>query len=832
MFFSTGVDLQNALSALPASKKGSYVAFDSFFYSQQYMSGGLYSGSLSPIEHFVQIGAARGNKSNATFDPVFYKAKYPADLANSGFDAADLIYHFMRFGLDEGRIPNATFNTFDAAGYLNKYPDVGAFVNSNLALFNGSASNGAIAHYVKFGAFQGFSPVFTIPPVSTEGTAFTLTTGNDSIPGLTGSNGATSTANGDTISALIDANSTLNNGDSINAGAGVDTMNIRVVATPANGPAVAPSISNLEKIFIKNESTADGFQLSFSNISGVTEVWSKDSAEASRTLASGVDPTVTVGMQDTAGSAFGVNFKGDRTGSSDAFTLALSGAGTENLPTVFVLTDPTGNATDSSFEIANIVSKTKSSLIFLDQASLKTINVTGDAFLSLAESNSSFSELSKVDASQMTSGGIKIRALGSVESGFQFIGSGSDDTVQLKNGTINTASLLAGGGGKDTLASLNFNNLSTAAVNAATGFEVLQGLNGVENFTASVLTSINEFLFTGNAASNNGFTIEGIEDNDGIALSTDIISGGNFALRLSGKNAGTTANLELRSISNFSGEVVLTATSNNNPRFGIELVSGINKLVIDSTGTSSKANVIETSKQNDSGFAISNVGTSLFSVTGSHDLSIMAKVGVDISNGQRLDGFTKAANVDASNFSGVLRIAGSGSADVINGGSGADIIYGQNGADILTGNGGADQFRLSGFDNSTDLIKDFIKGVDKIGLSFNFSNTRGSQAGATLESTDYVSNRDGITAIGNSDAGKIIELQKGLSGSQIATDSASAAVEAWILVFNTDTQKAELWHDDNWSNATNRDHVVTFENIVNLAGVQGFVATDFVEFIY
>jgi len=189
-------------------------------------------------------------------------------------------------------------------------------------------------------------------------------------------------------------------------------------------------------------------------------------------------------------------------------------------------------------------------------------------------------------------------------------------------------------------------------------------------------------------------------------------------------------------------------------------------------------------------------------------------------------------NVDASSFTGELRIAGSTSNDLIVGGSNADIFYGQSGADTLTGNGGADQFRLNGNNNQVDTITDFTQGTDKIGLNqFDFTNTTASQAGTTLNTDDYVDNRDSITNIGSADADKVIELQTSLSSGQIAADT-GAAVEAFVLVFNTTTQKAELWYDNDWSTASNRDHVVTFDNIVELTGVQSFSNVDFVEYSF
>ncbi|WP_087747655.1 MULTISPECIES: hypothetical protein [unclassified Acidovorax] len=215
MYFSTGIQLSEALAALPSEKVGSFIAFDPAFYAQTYM--GAYQGTLSPLEHFVQIGADRFYSPNAKFDPTYYKNAF-ADLKNTNLNAADLLYHFMQYGLDEGRTPNAELATFNGAAYLVANPDVAAYVNANLAQFNNSVSNGALAHYVKFGAAEGRAAPGT--SVS-NGQTFTLTTGQDDLTGTAGS---------DTFKALIvennlgDAAQTIQGFDTLNGGAGTDTL--------------------------------------------------------------------------------------------------------------------------------------------------------------------------------------------------------------------------------------------------------------------------------------------------------------------------------------------------------------------------------------------------------------------------------------------------------------------------------------------------------------------------------------------------------------------------------------------------------------------------------
>lgn len=656
----------------------------------------------------------------------------------------------------------------------------------------------------------------------------------NSISLTTETDNLTGTSEIDIFAAVFDPNgnsSTISNADVLDGGLGVDTLNLRIASTSATEHTVALVTSNVEKFFLTNQKTGTPFTLDFTNISGETEVWDKGSISAVVTRALNVDSTVTVGMENTLGF-YDVNFKGDRSGTADALTLQLNGAGTSSDDASFSTITTTATI-DNTFEIANISSTSTLSNVSLGNGvgamTLHTINVAGDAALQLS-GHSNFTGLHTVDAATMTAGGLKIDARDSTEANFKFTGSLADDLIVLKNSTINTASSLDGGAGKDTLATQNFNNLTASAVNSATSFEVLEGIGGVETFSAADFTGINEFLFSG--TSSGGETISNLEGDDKIRLSTDITSGGNYGLRMEGKNAGTKTSLELISLNETNGETVITSTSNNNPRYGVEIRSKITELTVDSTGTGANANVIETSLDSDPGYAFGNTTTPVFNITGSHDLSIMAKVGTDLSTNNKLYGFSTAVNVDASNFTGVLRIAGSTGDDVIKGGSNADIIYSQSGADTLTGNGGADQFRLNGNNNQVDSITDFIQGTDKIGLNqFDFTNTTATQAGAELNTNDYIDNRDGITNIGSADADKVIELQTALNGGQIAADT-GAAVEAFVVVYNTTSGKAELWYDNDWSTAGSRDHVVTFDNVVDLAGVKSFSNLDFVEYTF
>jgi hypothetical protein len=98
--------------------------------------------------------AAQGAAPNAWFDPVYYANRW-ADLKPLNLDAVTLFAHYNLYGVWEGRSAGPTFDKYDGTRYLKDNPDVAAYVDAYVADFLGSRSNGAIAHYVIYGAAEG-----------------------------------------------------------------------------------------------------------------------------------------------------------------------------------------------------------------------------------------------------------------------------------------------------------------------------------------------------------------------------------------------------------------------------------------------------------------------------------------------------------------------------------------------------------------------------------------------------------------------------------------------------------------------------------------------------
>ncbi|OUS14163.1 hypothetical protein A9Q89_01470 [Gammaproteobacteria bacterium 53_120_T64] len=691
----------------------------------------------------------------------------------------------------------------------------------------------------------------SFPTDTSTAQTFTLSTGADTIPGLTGSNGSSSTDGNNIISAIVEhqggvggtTSSTLNSSDSLNAGSGADTLSVRIVSLGGLF-SVTPVLNSVEtvSVFNANKTTFQSANIDLSLATGTTTVEFKDSSDTADTAFSNVLSTTVISL-DNADSTTrqAVNFSdaANRSGTADAFAITIAnGSGTSDSPAVINLETPNG-FDDTSFETANITVAGASSFILSGDAwaALTTVNVTGETtgvttgYGLTLDQGLGFTNLKTVNASGMTGGGLAINAAGSSATGFTFTGSSANDLLILDKTTLNNAGTLDGGAGtNDILATSSF-SVSPSVVNSSTGFEVLAAISPTSSLAADSFTSINSFMFAGGQASGR-VNITGVESNDRFIFTSNQ-GNSDEAVRFTGLNIGNAVVFEMKASSGTNGEVTIIANDNTgNDVSAIGFQGGISAVTIDSTGQNSNANLIQAVDTGSYHYqAFYNTGgLGNFTITGSQDLTIAAKEGVNLSSSSDTLGFSNAANVNAANFTGSLRIAGSNSGDVITGGSGDDIIYGLSGADTLTGNAGSDQFRMVGT-NGTDNIKDFVNGTDKIGFNnVAFANTNATSAGATLASTDYVDNRSGITSIGTSDDNKVVELQSSLSSSQIQSDL-GANVDAYVLVFDSTTNKAELWHDANWSDANNRSHVATFDDVVTLVGVQAFSNTDFIEFI-
>ena len=103
------------------------------------------------LADYFASGAAQHLDPNSWFDASYYSSKW-ADLAPLHLDDATLFMHYNLYGVWEGRSAGPKFDHFDGNRYLTDWPDVAAYVDANLPAFLGSRTNGAIAHFIIYGA--------------------------------------------------------------------------------------------------------------------------------------------------------------------------------------------------------------------------------------------------------------------------------------------------------------------------------------------------------------------------------------------------------------------------------------------------------------------------------------------------------------------------------------------------------------------------------------------------------------------------------------------------------------------------------------------------------
>lgn len=103
------------------------------------------------LQHYLDSGASRHLSPNVWFESTYYASKWP-DLAALQLDDATLFMHYNLYGVWEGRSAGSMFDHFDGNRYLTENQDVAAYVDANLDSFLGSRSNGAIAHFIIYGA--------------------------------------------------------------------------------------------------------------------------------------------------------------------------------------------------------------------------------------------------------------------------------------------------------------------------------------------------------------------------------------------------------------------------------------------------------------------------------------------------------------------------------------------------------------------------------------------------------------------------------------------------------------------------------------------------------
>jgi len=360
------------------------------------------------------------------------------------------------------------------------------------------------------------------------------------------------------------------------------------------------------------------------------------------------------------------------------------------------------------------------------------------------------------------------------------LGSGADKLSVADAGVINTAigtaGAITGGDGKDTIAlgdgtaNAAFTSTEVAQIQKATGFEVLDnGFTAASNqasheLVASAFTSIDEFVWSGasvgkagaeNSAATSGatdasagVTVTGVSAAETFVFKADITGGaGDAGTATTGDDAANGAagvsftpkvdggadvlNVTLASsATDATAKVKITgadAVAGGGAAGDSVVVAG--KAGIDASSfevvnlsvTGKSASTFSNASELDGGASTSG-GSAGDAIT----LNTNGKLVITGNKHIDFDGGVGGTNVtvDASDFTGIMKVTTNDGNNVIKGGSGADNITGGSGVDTITGGAGKDTFNYAAGEAGTsgnESITDFALGFG--GDTLNLAGT-------------------------------------------------------------------------------------------------------------
>jgi len=617
------------------------------------------------------------------------------------------------------------------------------------------------------------------------GSTFTLTTGVDS---------PSSTSGNDIYKGLAGAvaDNTFQTFDTIDGGAGTDTLQVSV-AGDATG--VAANVQSIEVLELRSVDSAA--QIKANIIGGLETIRLNNGVDTIRVDNIGAVAKFELQNQLVAGDA---DF---RDGTATALNLTANAYG-KNATTGAVqlavdfrdneFTSATLNLTNSNLEILSTTggdddiktasiaatgTNTLAGTIFA--GALETLTVTGTGSLDM--SGVTLGALKTLTATG-NSGGIKV----DVDDTAVTVSTGSGtDTVKYTAGLAATAKVdlgagndtfvvggnatagatVTGGDGKDTLTVTNATMIdSTAKGGVYSSFEYLNITGGTGTYDVANLTkSTIEKLVVGTLGANANATVNNLAAGAIVEINANTQNTSNGNLTIGVKDASTTTDDHLQI--NIGGKAEVTAR--------VTTAANVEKVTVNSTSTLATW-ADATNKNTITVLAVADATDGLF-ITGDKNLTISA-----------FTGSTDLTKIDASAFTGKFvmgaalvtssgaEITGGSKADTIVGTANGDVINGGKGADVITlgAAGAADTLIYAAGDSQAgkaDDITNFTSTEDTIDLgAFAFTGTLASAIINKGDINATVAAWDETTA-SITDFFKAAGVQRGVAISTDATDT-------------------------------------------------------------
>lgn len=719
-------------------------------------------GAEGAQQHFLQYGANEDVAPNRFFNATeYYEAKAAQYYGKSPSDVTDLEVanmkvaihdagmnawtHYQMYGTSEGVNPS---NAFDTSAYMEAKlaamqaaePDKGWTMDMLNDAFQ-AAGLSALEHFALYGG-KGAGEVaetydgVTIPtaylvpedqkvnPVVT-GETYTLTTDPNVLTGTIGN---------DLFDAPLGDGSqeTLNSGDMLDGGAGVDTLN--AVLNNGGVSAPAPILSNIENVVLRSIKDLSAVDLSAS--SGIQSVTVHDSNGSVVVNGLGAVDNLIIKNQTAK-----VSYDGS---TAEALNLTLVAMGAADNSTVVDLgTTTAAKATTLNATLNNANAKIDSTNA--DVFSTVTIAATGTNTLTLADSASTITDLTitgsgsvdlsgaaltgaltTIDASANT-GGVNLKVTptaipaegatitgGSGNDELTFtaaptakvttdLGAG-DDTLVMTGalGGLVTGSTFNGGDGTDTLVFNDATGLNAKAGSMFSGFETLE-LQGTSAYEMGLIAGISNYV-VGDASGATAATFTNVSSGTSILVAAHDATQDTVSATLANGATAPALSLVLDNQSDTAAMGADVKVETN--AYTLNLTSGGN------------LEELALNKVTLSGDSLSNVAK--ISVTGDSDFSLTAGIATKLDY---IDASAMAADVTvdastATTVGGMTIITGSGN-DVIKAATTGGTITGGAGADKMTAGAGADIFVQGKTDSgitlaTADSIDQFTTGTDAI----------------------------------------------------------------------------------------------------------------------
>ncbi len=624
--------------------------------------------------------------------------------------------------------------------------------------------------------------------------------GNKSLALTSSTDVITGTAGDDVITGARDTTAgslqnTLTLGDTINGGAGTDTLNVTnlgggsvlagitlnsVETVNVNNASAAGTVAELNAALAPGLTTAGVTgqgDVTVTNIGGATlNVAGYTATQAQSIVANGASKINVSSVGSGTGGSITVDVSGGTPAS--AVTLSNTGTGAAALTTLSL---------GATTKALTVQANGRITATTVNAAGLETVVVGGAAAPASAATGSvslgtlGSTVLKSVDASGLTAGGLAVGIGANVATTFK--GGQGNDIVTIATGAAMTGTVDAGAGTGDVLAisgtaatgagAVANTSLTAATKGLFSGFEVLRVSAAVTGGPAAatdfitfnadnVPAGVTSFQV---GASGNGVRIDNLGASATVTQVGNVTGAGGVVLSLKDASGLTdVVNYAMSNLSTTGAASGVTTTSLSAP--------GVETLNITSAGATLP------------GFGLGvNTITSLAADASLTTVKINGSAPLALTTAA----LTKTATIDGSAATGQLSInaGATGAANIgvnINGGSANDTIFAANGTGAvnqsINGGAGGDLITLSTQATTRDVLV-YKSGTDSL---YDVTGTSGASAGA------YVLNTGKMDAVSNFVSGtdKIDVTSFALTAQQlgIASKGAVASTDALAALAN------------------------------------------------